>query len=74
MQGLKKSKKSIDRQLKKKIIRYQAQSEKRAKDQEIAPLWRRYVDYLADEDKKNGMSIIAKNNEEAEYPYISICR
>ena len=25
------------------------------------------------EDKDNGLSIIAKNNEEEEYPYISIC-
>ena len=34
---------------------------------------RRYVGYLSDEDKSNGISIIAKNNDEAEYPYISIC-
>ena len=34
---------------------------------------RRYVGYLTHEDKSNGISIIAKNNEEAEYPYISIC-
>ena len=34
---------------------------------------RRYVDYLSDEDKNNGISIITKNNEEEEYPYISIC-
>ena len=33
---------------------------------------RRYVGYLSDEDKNNGTSIITKNNEEAEYPYISI--
>ena len=45
----------------------------RAKDQQIAALQRRYVDYLSDEDKNNGISIIAKNNEEEEYPYISIC-
>ena len=45
----------------------------RAKDQEIAALQRRYVDYLANEDKNNGLSIIAKNDKEAEYPYISIC-
>ena len=29
--------------------------------------------YLSDEDKNNDISIIAKNNEEEEYPYISIC-
>ena len=45
----------------------------RAKDQQIAALQRRYVDYLSDEDKNNGISIIAKNNEEEEYPCISIC-
>ena len=49
------------------------EGEIRAKDQEIAALRRRYVDYLANEDKNNGISIIAKNSEEAEYPYISIC-
>ena len=49
------------------------QSEMRAKDQQIAALQRRYVGYLSDEDKNNGISIIAKNSEEAEYPYISIC-
>ena len=46
----------------------------RAKDQQIAVLQRLYVGYLSDEDKNNGISIIAKNNEEEEYPYISICR
>ena len=45
----------------------------RVKDQQIADLQRRYVGYLSDEDKNNGISIIAKNNEEEEYPYISIC-
>ena len=50
------------------------QGEIGAKDQQIAALQRRYVGYLSDEDKNNGISIIAKNNEEAEYPYISICR
>ena len=49
------------------------QGEIRAKDQQIAALQRRYVGYLSDEDKNNGISIIAKNNEEEEYPYISIC-
>ena len=28
---------------------------------------------FSDEDKENGISIITKNNDEAEYPYISIC-
>ena len=49
------------------------QGEIRARDQQIAALQRRYVGYLSDEDKNNGISIIAKNNNEAEYPYISIC-
>ena len=48
------------------------QGEIRAKDQQIAALQRRYVGYLSDEDKNNGISIIAKNNDEAEYLYISI--
>ena len=34
---------------------------------------RRYVGYFSDEAKNNGISIIAKNNEEEKYPYISIC-
>ena len=50
------------------------QGEIKAKDQQIATLKRRYVGYLSDEDKNNGISIIAKNNEEAGYPYISKCR
>ena len=50
------------------------QGEIMAKDQQIAALQRRYLDYLWDEYKNNGISIIAKNNDEAEYPYISICR
>ena len=45
----------------------------RAKDQQIATLQKRCVGYLSDEDKNNGISIIAKNNEEEEYPYISLC-
>ena len=45
----------------------------RAKDQQIAALQRRYVGYLSDEDKNNGISIIAKNIDESESPYISIC-
>ena len=49
------------------------QGELRAKDQEIAALQRRYVGYLANEDKKNGITIIAKRNEEPEYHSISIC-
>ena len=50
-----------------------SQGEIRANDQQIATLQRRYVGYLSNEDKNNGVSIIAKNNEEAEYSYISIC-
>ena len=46
----------------------------RVKDQQIAALQRRYVGYLANEEKNNGITIIAKNNEAAEYSYISICR
>ena len=49
------------------------QGEIRAKDQQIASLQKCYVGYLSDEDKNNGISIIAKKNEEEEYPYISIC-
>ena len=49
------------------------QAEIRAKDQEIAALQRRYVGYLANEDKNSGITIMAKSNEAAEYPYISIC-
>ena len=49
------------------------QGEIRAKDQQIAALQRRYVGYLSGEDKNNGISIIVKNNEEEEYPYIPIC-
>ena len=49
------------------------QGEIRAKDQQIAALQRHYVGYLSDEDKKNGISIITKNNEEEEYPYMFIC-
>ena len=57
-------------------IQYQnvgLQGEIRAKDQQIATLQRRCVGYLSDEDKNNGISIIAKNNEEPGYPYISRC-
>ena len=46
----------------------------RAKDQQIAALQKRYVGYLSDEDKNNRISIIAKNSNEADYRYISICR
>ena len=49
------------------------QGEIRAKYQQIAALQRHYVGYLSNGDKSNGISIIAKNNDEAEYPYISIC-
>ena len=49
------------------------QGEIRAEDQQKADLQRRYVGYLLDEDKNNGISIIAKNNVEEEYLYVSIC-
>ena len=45
----------------------------RAKDRQIATLQKRHVGYLSDEGKNNGISIIAKNSKEEEYPYISIC-
>ena len=44
----------------------------KAKDQQIAALQKRYVGYLSDEDMNNGINIITKNNDKAEYPYISI--
>ena len=50
------------------------QGEIRARDLQIAALQKHYVGYLSDEDKNNGISIIEKNNDKAEYPYISICR
>ena len=50
------------------------QGEIRAKDQQIAALQIRYVGYLSDEEKNNGISIIAKANDEAEYSYMFICR
>ena len=46
--------------------------ELREKNQQIVPLKKRYVGYLANEDKSSGTTIIAKSNEEAKYPYISI--
>ena len=49
------------------------QGEIRAKDQEIARLERRYIPLLEDEKKNYVMTIIAKNSESAEYPFISIC-
>ena len=49
------------------------QGEIKPKDQQITALQRRYVGYLSDEDKNNGISIIAKKNDEAECLYISIC-
>ena len=32
------------------------------------------MDYLTDKNENNGITIIAKNTEAADYPYISICR
>ena len=48
------------------------QDEISAKDQQIAALKTRYVEYLSDEDKNNGISIIAKDSDEAEYACISL--
>ena len=48
------------------------QGEIKAKDQQITILQKCYVSYLSDEDKNNGISIITKNNDEAEYPYIHL--
>ena len=42
-----------------------------AKDQEKDHLARLYVSYFQNRDKNSGITIISKNNEEAEYPYIS---
>ena len=42
------------------------QGEVRAEDQQIAALQRRYIGFLSDEDKNNGISIISKNNDEAD--------
>ena len=49
------------------------QGEIRAKDEELAVLRQRYLPILEDDRKNYGMTIIAKNNESAEYPFISIC-
>ena len=50
------------------------QNEIGAKDQQIAPLQRYYVGYLANKDKTNGIIIISRNGEAPKYPYISVCR
>ena len=49
------------------------QGEIRAKVEELAVLRQRYVPILEDDRKNYGMTIITKNNESAEYPFISIC-
>ena len=49
------------------------QGEIRAKDEELAVLRQRYVPLLENEEKNYGITIIAKNDESAEYPFISIC-
>ena len=46
----------------------------RAKAQEIPAMQSRHVGYLTNEYKNNGITIITKSNELAEYPYISICQ
>ena len=50
------------------------QVEIREKGQEIVSFKRSYVGCLANQGKSNGLTIIAKNNETAEYPYISTFR
>ena len=45
----------------------------RTKDQEIAALQRRYIGHLANKNKNNGRSIIAKSNDPTEYADISTC-
>ena len=49
------------------------QGEIRAKDEELAVLRQRHVPLLKNEEKNYGITIIAKNDESAEYPFISIC-
>ena len=49
------------------------QGEIRAKDQQIAHLQQQYIPLLEDESKNYGITIIAKNDESAGYPFISIC-
>ena len=49
------------------------QGEIRAKDQELAVSRPRYVPLLENAEKNCGITIIAKNDESAEYPFISIC-
>ena len=49
------------------------QGEIRAKDQELDVLRQRHVPLLKNEEKNYGITIIAKNDESAEYPFISIC-
>ena len=44
-----------------------------AKDLQISMLQQRYVPYLEDEKKNYGMTVIAKNDPNAEFPFISIC-
>ena len=46
---------------------------KRALNQQISVLLRCYVNYLANEDKNNGMVTIPIKDEAAENPYIFIC-
>ena len=43
------------------------------KDKKVV-LQKYHVSYLANEDRSNGITIIAKNNEPAHYLYIFICR
>ena len=49
------------------------QGEIREKDQQIARLQQQHVPLLEDEKKNYGMTIVAKNDATAEFPFISIC-
>ena len=49
------------------------EGEIRAKDQELAVLRQRHVLLLENEEKNYGITIIAKNDESTEYPFISLC-
>ena len=40
---------------------------------DICTLQRRYLGYLANGDKNNGITIISKTSKATGYPYISIC-
>ena len=43
-------------------------------DQEITAFPKPYVGYLVNEDKNNGITIIARSDEAVEYPYIFLSK